>query len=305
MLRARVLAEHEAIFEPLRRDVAEYLVVVLVARRHQPDGVARTWLQLPAQVRVAHVLVEAELRVLHDEAAYVVEIGRRCRRVHLLPVEMHPDLEIGEREDRHRELSGTAVALRRGHDRPWTLLRIRHLRRVPGGMQHRVHVAVGAKEGRAESVFFASLRSHLIGVEQLARHLALKPDVMAEARRDHELGPHKPSVGGIFPAWRSDEIAVRRKRKIELAAAARGKIVEPRLDCGGVVGHSVAPGAKVAHAQPSLGGLVAKHSRRRARRNDGGAQRMNQFLHMRIVPQSAFIAAASPGQTTLPARQVR
>ena len=63
MLRARVFAKHEAVLEALGRHVAEYLVIVLVAARHETDRVTRTRLKLLAKVRVADVLVKAELRL--------------------------------------------------------------------------------------------------------------------------------------------------------------------------------------------------------------------------------------------------
>ena len=75
---------------------------------------------------------------------------------------------------------------------------------------------------------------------------------MTEPRRDHNLGANKAAIGGIFLRRRGDEIAVCRIREIKLAAAACGKVVQPRLDRRRIVGNAIALRAEVANAKPSL-----------------------------------------------------
>ena len=66
IVRHHVLTQHQAIAEPLHRHVVQHLIVVLVSRHHQPHGVAGIRLERFLENRIAHVVIEAELRIAHD-----------------------------------------------------------------------------------------------------------------------------------------------------------------------------------------------------------------------------------------------
>ena len=213
-----------------------------------------------------------------------MEVCRGSRRVHLVTVKVNPDLEVGERQYRHRELSGAGVPFRRCDHGPRTFLRVGDLRRVPRGMEHRVDVAVGAEHRRAETILLAALWAHLVRIQELARHLALKPDVVPETGRYHELGADEPAVRGVFASWRSDEVSVRGERKVKLAASARREIIETGLYRRGVVGDAVALRAEVADAEPAIGRLLVKSAGHRRAHRGKEPCKCNQMLHARMIP---------------------
>ena len=100
-----VFAEDEAVAEALRGDAAQRVVVVLVTRHHEADGVAGIGLQLFTEIRVADVVVQAELRIRHVGAGDVLQVDGALRGIHAVVVEMDTEFEIGDGEGCQAEMS--------------------------------------------------------------------------------------------------------------------------------------------------------------------------------------------------------
>jgi len=91
-----MFAEDEAIAEALCGDAAQRVVVVLIARHHEADGVAGIGLQLFTKKCVADVVVQAELRIRHMGARDILQIDGTLRGIHTVVVEMDAELQIGD-----------------------------------------------------------------------------------------------------------------------------------------------------------------------------------------------------------------
>ena len=105
IIRDDVFAEDEAVAEALRGDAAQRVVVVLVARHHEADGVAGIGLQLFTEIRVADVVVQAELRIRHVGTGDVLQVDGALRGIHAVVVEMDTEFKIGDGEGCQAEMS--------------------------------------------------------------------------------------------------------------------------------------------------------------------------------------------------------
>ena len=156
---------------------------------------------------------------------------------------MRAELEVRDRHQQNRELSLAGVAFDGREDRPRTRLWVALLRRRPVREQAGVAHAHRPEARRGEIGLYRLRRAHLVGVEQLARHLALEGDVLG-LRRNDELAPAGLAFERLAPRP-GDAVALRRIGDDDLPRALRRDRVDRRLECGRVVRHPVALGAEV------------------------------------------------------------
>ena len=279
-----VLAHDEAVAEALHGHVVQHLVVVLVAREHEADRVAGIGLELLAEPRVADVVPQAELAVADVDAGDVLQVAGADRRIHLFMVELHAELEVRDGDLGRGEAAPAAVPLDAAEQGPRTRGRIMLLGRVPVAEEAGVGHAHRAERRRPETTLHRLLRPNLVGIEQLAGHLALEVEVDVPERRNDELRAARPPIRE-FARRRGDAVALRRIGDHDLAAALRGRRVDGGLDRGGVVGDAVALRAEVAYIH---GG---EQRSGRAERDEEG-KRFNEF-HGGIIVDSAI-----PGKRT-------
>ena len=103
-IRDDMLAEDKAVFEPLHGNVSQRVVVVLVARHHQPAGMARILDQFLVQKSVADVIVQTELRIGDVGAGDVLEVDGALHRVHPAVVQVDSEFKVRNGERRHAEM---------------------------------------------------------------------------------------------------------------------------------------------------------------------------------------------------------
>lgn len=89
-----VLAQNESVLESLSGDVADDVIVVLIARHHKSDGMAGIFLQFLFEQRVTHSFIEAELAVADPYAGNVLKVCSALRGVHFVLVQMNAELKI-------------------------------------------------------------------------------------------------------------------------------------------------------------------------------------------------------------------
>ena len=129
-------------------------------------------LKFLAESRIADIVIQAELRIRHMGASDVLQVDGALRRVHLLVVEMHAELQVGDGEVGDAEMPLAGISLRRGKDGIWALLRVMDFRWLPVGKEEGIVVAQLAKLRGLEDLA-AVHRPDDIGVQQTARHLTL------------------------------------------------------------------------------------------------------------------------------------
>ena len=93
-----MFAEDETITEALHGDAAERVVVVLVARHHEADGMTWIRLELLAKKCISNVVVQAELRIRHMGARDILQIDGALRGIHAVVVKMDTEFKIGDGE---------------------------------------------------------------------------------------------------------------------------------------------------------------------------------------------------------------
>ena len=100
-----MFTENEAITESLCSDTAQRVVVVLVARHHEADGMTWIRLELLAKKCISNVVVQAELRIRHMGARDILQIDGALRGIHAVVVKMDTEFKIGEGEARKAEMA--------------------------------------------------------------------------------------------------------------------------------------------------------------------------------------------------------
>ena len=89
-----VLAQNESVLESLSGDVADDVIVVLIARHHKSYGMAGIFLQFLFEQGVTNGFVEAELTVADPYAGNVLKVCSALRGVHFVLVQMNAELKI-------------------------------------------------------------------------------------------------------------------------------------------------------------------------------------------------------------------
>ena len=239
-----MLPEHESVLKALYGDIAQDIVIVLVARHHQSHRVAGIFTELLFEHRVSDILIQAELTVTDRNAGDVLKIRTALGRVHLVLVQMDAQLQICHRELRHAEVSLTAVTLGCGDDCPRPFGGIVDLGCLP--IRKNAGIIGGKRsEGcRGEMILYRGQGANHVGIQHLTRHFAQKENVRVVFGRDHKLCAHLAPVVFLNSGGR-ETIAAPRIGEADAPAAPFCGIIDCRLNCRGVIGDSVALCAEV------------------------------------------------------------
>ena len=246
-----MFAENKAIAKTLHRDIVDHLVVVLIARHHKADRMARVGLERLAEYRISDIIIKAELRIAHDCAGGILEIHAAAARIHHILVKMRAEFKILYRHERDGKTAAAAVAFDGREDRPRPRGRIALFRGRPVGKKARVGHSHCPESRRRVVVLDRLHRAHLIGIKKLAGHFTFKGDVKALLRRNHKLPAARPSVDKLFRGTR-DAVALGRIGNYDLTATLRGNRVDRRLDSRRIVGDAVALRAEIADIDRTL-----------------------------------------------------
>ena len=126
-----VLAEHEAVLEALSGDVAENVIVILIARGHKSHSVAGILQQFLFEQRITDAFIEAKLAIADPYAGNILQICGTLSGIHLVRVHFDTEFKIRHRKLREAEMSLAAVALGSGYDRPRAFRGIVYLGSLP------------------------------------------------------------------------------------------------------------------------------------------------------------------------------
>ena len=264
-----MLTHDEAVPEALDGDIAQDLVVVLVAGSMEPHRLAGIGLEGFLQYGISHLLVQAELGILHDEPGHVFKERCRCGWIHPGRIQMHTNLHILHGKDGSGEPPVAAVPFRSGQNRPRPFQRIRNLWGIPGGMKAGIGQTHRPEPCGFEVLGHTLQRTYLIGIEELAGHFSLELDI-GIPRREDELRTHQGTVGGIFLCRRRKEISVLRIREKQLSPSPGVQIVYCFLDGLSIIRNSVTLGAEHHNVQLPRAGSFLNASLGRNARDKGG-----------------------------------